>query len=412
MISFDSSIIRKDFPILNEMINDKPLIYFDNAATTHKPSSVLSTLEKYYNINNANPHRGAHTLSIRATEKYENTRRKVKDFINANQSEEIIFTRNTTESLNLLAYTYGMNFIESGDDIIVCISEHHSNILPWQYVAKTKGANLKYMYIDDEGLLNLDEVKNKITSRTKIVSISHMSNVLGTIYPIKEIIDYSHKKGAVVIVDGAQSIPHMKIDVRDLDIDFFCFSGHKILGPMGIGVLYGKMKLLEKMPPFLFGGNMIEYVDKHSATFAPVPHKFEAGTQNVAGAAGLGAAIDYINNIGVQNIYEHETQLLSYALEKMLKIPYLEVYGPKDIVNKGCVISFNIKDVHPHDTASILDNYGIAIRSGHHCAKPLMNFLKIPATCRISFYLYNTKNEIDTFIDSLRYVRKWLGYES
>lgn len=412
MINIDTHSIRNDFPVLKEIVNDRPLIYLDNAATTHKPKLVLDSIKRYYEKSNANPHRGSHTLSMRATDEYETVRKKVKDFVNAPSSDEIIFTRNTTESLNLIAYSYGMSHINEGDEIVICISEHHSNILPWQYVAKLKGAELKYMYPSKEGILSLDEVRNKITSKTKIVSIAHMSNVLGSIYPIKEITKYAHEKGAIVIVDGAQSTPHMKIDVKDLDVDFFCFSGHKMLGPMGIGVLYGKKNLLESTPPFLFGGNMMEYVDMHSATFAPIPQRFEAGTQNVGEAVGLGAAIDYITNIGIDNIYKHEGMLLSYALEKMLQIPYIEVYGPKDIVDRGGLISFNIKDVHPHDAASILDVYGVAIRSGHHCAQPLMKYLDLPATCRISFYLYNTKDEIDAFIDSLRYVRKWLGYGS
>ncbi|WP_432664691.1 cysteine desulfurase [Wukongibacter baidiensis] len=403
---------RNDFPILSETIGDKPLIYLDNAATTHKPKIVIDSLKEYYDTSNANPHRGAHTLSVRATEAYENAREKVRKFINAGHSEEIIFTRNTTESLNLLAFTYGMKFLEPEDEIVICISEHHSNILPWQQVAMAKGAKLKYMYIDNEGLLPHDEIRSKITDRTKIVSIAHMSNVLGVINPVKEIIDYAHGKGAVVIVDGAQSTPHMKIDVKDLDADFFCFSGHKMLGPMGIGGLYGKKELLESTPPFLLGGNMIEYVDKYSATFAPLPYKFEAGTQNVAGAVGLGSAIDYLNSIGIENIFRHEAELLSYTLDKMLQVPYVDVYGTKDIAHRGGVISFNIKDIHPHDVASILDSYGISIRSGHHCAQPLMKYLNLPATCRISFYLYNTKDEIDFFIDSLKYVRKWLGYGS
>lgn len=412
MINIDTYSIRNDFPVLKEIVNDRPLIYLDNAATTHKPKLVLDSIKKYYEKNNANPHRGSHTLSMRATDEYETVRKKVKDFVNAPSSEEIVFTRNTTESLNLLAYSYGMSHINEGDEIVICISEHHSNILPWQHVAKVQGAELKYMYPSKDGILSLDEIRNKITSKSKIVSIAHMSNVLGSIYPIKEITEYAHEKGAIVIVDGAQSTPHMKIDVKDLDVDFFCFSGHKMLGPMGIGVLYGKKNLLESTPPFLFGGNMMEYVDMHSATFAPIPQRFEAGTQNVGEAVGLGAAIDYITNIGIDNIYKHEGMLLSYALEKMLQIPYIEVYGPKDIVDRGGLISFNIKDVHPHDAASILDVYGVAIRSGHHCAQPLMKYLDLPATCRISFYLYNTKDEIDAFIDSLRYVRKWLGYGS
>jgi cysteine desulfurase/selenocysteine lyase len=404
--------LKKDFPILSQTVHGKPLVYLDNAATTHKPSSVLDAMRNYYHMHNGNPHRGAHYLSVMATDAYENTREKIRKFINAKSAEEIIFTRNATESLNLVAYSYGMNFINQGDEIVLCISEHHSNIVPWQQVAKTKGATLKFMYLNSDFRLSMDEVKEKITDKTKFVGIAQMSNVLGVIYPVKEIAEYAHSKGAVVLIDGAQSVPHIKVDVRDIDADFFVFSGHKMLAPMGIGVLYGKKELLEKMPPFLMGGDMIEYVQEQETSYAELPFKFEAGTQNVEGAVGLSAAIDYLEEIGLDNIHEYELELTAYALEKMSEIPYIKIYGPKDIENRSGAISFSIEGCHPHDVASIVDTYGVAIRAGHHCAQPLMKFLGAPATLRVSFYFYNTKEEVDVFIDSIKNARRWLGYGS
>jgi len=412
MKEFDVERIRKDFPTLSVQVNGKPLVYLDNAATTHKPLPVLDAMKDYYYKFNANPHRGAHYLGVLATEMYEKAREKVREFINARSTREIIFTRNATESLNLIAYSYGMKFVEKDDEIVICISEHHSNIVPWQKIAKLKGANLKYLYINDDFRLDMEEVNSKITEKTKIVSIAQMSNVLGTIYPVKEIIEIAHSKGAIAIIDGAQSVPHMKVDVQDLDADFLVFSGHKMLGPMGIGVLYGKEEILENMPPFLMGGDMIEYVEEQSTTFAELPHRFEAGTPNVEGAVGLAAAIDYINEIGLDNICKYEKELTAYALEKLREIPYVKIYGPLDLENRGGVISFELEGCHPHDVSTIVDSYGVAIRAGHHCAQPLMKFLKAPATSRISFYFYNTKSEIDVFIDSLLKVRKWLGYGS
>ncbi|MFL0248419.1 cysteine desulfurase [Candidatus Clostridium stratigraminis] len=412
MREFKVDEIRKDFPILSQIVNDKPLVYLDNAATTHKPIQVLEAMSAYHHLHNGNPHRGAHYLSVKATEDYENTREKVRKFINAASVKEIIFTKNATESLNLLAYSYGMNFINAGDEIVLCISEHHSNLVPWQKVAKAKGAVLKFMYLNSDYRLTMEEVKTKITDKTKLVSLAFMSNVLGTIYPVREVAEYAHSKGAVVIVDGAQAVPHMKVDVRAIDADFFVFSGHKMLAPMGIGVLYGKESLLEKMPPFLMGGDMIEYVEEQDTTFAELPFKFEAGTQNVEGAVGLSAAIDYLENIGLDKIHEYELQLTGYALGKMGELPNVKIYGPRDLENRGGVISFSIEGCHPHDTASIVDTYGVAIRAGHHCAQPLMKYLGAPATSRASFYFYNTKEEIDIFIESLKSVRKWLGYGS
>jgi cysteine desulfurase / selenocysteine lyase len=412
MRDFNALDFRKDFPILSQTVNGNPLVYLDNAATTHKPNEVLDAMRSYHHNSNGNPHRGAHYLSVMATEAYENTREKVRKFINAPSTKEIIFTRNATESLNLIAYSYGMNFINEGDEIVLCISEHHSNIVPWQNIAKTKGAVLKFMYLNSDFRLSMEEVEEKITDKTKLVGIAQMSNVLGVIYPVKEIAEYAHSKGAVVLVDGAQSVPHMKVDVRDIDADFFVFSGHKMLAPMGIGVLYGKEEILENMPPFLFGGDMIEYVKEQETTYAQLPFKFEAGTQNVEGAVGLSAAIDYLEDIGLDNIHKYEMQLTAYALEKMSEIPYVKIYGPTDLENRGGVISFSIEGCHPHDTASIVDTYGVAIRAGHHCAQPLMNFLGAPATSRASFYFYNTKEEVDVFIDSIKNVRRWLGYGS
>jgi len=412
MRNFNVEELRKDFPILSKIVHGKPLVYLDNAATTHKPSSVLDAMRNYHHMHNGNPHRGAHYLSVMATDAYENTREKIRKFINAKSAEEIIFTRNATESLNLVAYSYGMNFINQGDEIVLCISEHHSNIVPWQQVAKTKGATLKFMYLNSDFRLSMDEVKEKITDKTKFVGIAQMSNVLGVIYPVKEIAEYAHSKGAVVLIDGAQSVPHIKVDVRDIDADFFVFSGHKMLAPMGIGVLYGKKELLEKMPPFLMGGDMIEYVQEQETSYAELPFKFEAGTQNVEGAVGLSAAIDYLEKIGLDNIHEYELELTAYALEKMSEIPYIKIYGPKDIENRSGAISFSIEGCHPHDVASIVDTYGVAIRAGHHCAQPLMKFLGAPATLRVSFYFYNTKEEVDVFIDSIKNARRWLGYGS
>lgn len=410
MGKIDVNKIREDFPILSIDINGKKLVYLDNGATTHKPKSVIQAITDYNEKINGNPHRGAHYLSVAATDAYEGAREKVKNFIGAGKASEIIFTKNATESLNLIAYTYGMAFIQPGDEIVVTISEHHSNILPWQMVAKAKNAVLKYMYINKEGRLTEEEYKEKITDKTKLVAVAQMSNVLGTIYPVKDIVEYAHSKGAVVVVDGAQSVPHMKVNVTDIDADFFVFSGHKALAPMGIGVLYGKEELLLKMPPFLRGGDMIEYVTEQDSTFAELPFKFEAGTQNVEGAVALCAAIDYLEAVGMDNIAEHEKELTEYAISKMKEIPYVTIYGPRDMNSRGGIISFNIEGVHPHDVASIVDSYGVAVRAGHHCAQPLMKYLGIQASSRASFYFYNTFEEVDKFIESIKSVRKWLGY--
>ena len=385
---------RDDFPIFK----NRDIAYLDSGATAQKPQMVIDAIDNFYDKFNANPHRGAYTLSIEATAMYEDTRAKIAKFINARHAEEIIFSKNASESLNLLAYSYGLDNLKKGDDVVISIMEHHSNLVPWQFVTQKTGSELKYMYINDEFELSKEEIESKITDNTKIVGITHVSNVLGTINNVKEIIKYAHKKGAIVIVDASQSIPHMKIDVQDLDADFLVFSGHKMFAPLGIGVLYGKRELLNKMNPFLMGGDMIEYVHEQNTTFAPLPNKFEAGTQNVEGVVGLGAAIDYINSIGYDKIQEHDREIVEYAREKLLKLDYLDLYMTPNVENHSAVISFNIKGVHPHDVASILDSENVCVRSGNHCAQPLMRFLGIDSTCRASFYVYNTKDDIDRLV--------------
>lgn len=389
--------IKKDFPLLE----NENITYLDSGATTQKPIQVIKAVEEFYQKYNANPHRGAYSLSVEATEKYENTRTKIAKFINARHREEIIFSKNATESLNLIAYSYGMDNLKKDDEVVISIMEHHSNLVPWQKVTKKTGSKLNYMYINDEFELTDEEIENKITDKTKIVGITHVSNVLGTINNVKKIIKYAHKKGAIVIVDASQSIPHMKIDVQDLDADFLVFSGHKMLAPLGIGVLYGKKEILNKMSPFLMGGDMIEYVYEQDTTFAPLPNKFEAGTQNVEGVIGLGSAIDYIENLGYDKIQEIEKEVLSYAREELSKLDFLDLYITPNENNHSSVISFNIKGIHPHDVASILDSEGVCVRSGNHCAQPLMRFLGIDSTCRASFYIYNTKEDVDKLVSAL-----------
>jgi len=402
----------KDFPILQKPMNGKSLVYLDNGATTQKPLAVIQAVDDYYTTFNANPHRGAYDLSVKATEIYEGARETVQKFIGAANSYEVIFTKNATESLNLLAYSYGMNFIEVGDEIVISIAEHHSNLVPWQQVAKAKGAILKYIYLDSVGRITQQEIDAKITDKTKIVAVTQVSNVLGIINPIADIVKKAHSVGAIVIVDGAQSVPHFKVDVQALDIDFLVFSGHKMLSPMGIGVLYGKEALLDKMPPFLCGGDMIDYVWEQETTFAPLPAKFEAGTQNVGGAAGLAAAIEYIGEIGFDKIEAIEADLIQYAIPKLKALPYITLYGSDDLSVKTGVIAFNVADIHPHDVSTILDADGVAIRAGHHCAHPLMQYLGVNATCRASLYFYNTREDVDKLIDSLGRVRGVLGYGS
>lgn len=402
-------MFRQDFPILNDINN--PVVYLDNGATTQKPQAVINAVRDYYIAENANPLRGLYSLSVKATEAYEKARQSVAKFINAKESCEIIFTRNTTESLNLIAYSYGMNKIQENDEIVISILEHHSNILPWQMVAKAKKATLKYMYTDVEGNISDEEILSKITEKTKIVSITQVSNVLGVKTPLKKIIKRAHAVGAIVVVDGAQGAPHLATDVQKLDCDFYAFSGHKMLAPMGIGVLYGKKSLLEEMPPFLRGGEMIDMVTEQDATFAPLPEKFEAGTPNVSGAIGLKAAIDYLNNVGFDKIEAQEKELMDLAYTELAKIPYVTIYGPKNPALRYGVLSFNIEGVHSHDVSSLVDYHGnIALRAGHHCAQPLLKFLKTPSTNRISFYFYNTKEDVYKFIEQIKQVRKWMGY--
>lgn len=398
---------RADFPLLAEKMNGLPIAYLDNGATTQKPESVIGAITEYYRRQNANPHRGAYALSVTATDVYENCRERVAKFINAKRAREIIFTKNATESLNLVAYSYGLSVLKPGDEILISIAEHHSNLVPWQMVAARTGAKLNYIYLEDDGNLSAGDIEAKITEKTKIVAVTQVSNVLGLVNDVKAIGAKAHAVGAVILVDGSQSVPHIAVDVRELDCDFLAFSGHKLLSPMGIGVLYGKEKLLNEMPPFLMGGDMIEYVTEQHTDYAELPAKFEAGTQNVGGAAGLTAAIDYLEKVGFDYITAKEKELLDYALPQLKELDFVELYGcdsRRD--NKTGLITFNVKDVHPHDVSTILDAEGVAIRAGHHCAQPLMIYLGQNATCRASFYFYNTKEDVDRFIAGLKKVRE------
>lgn len=393
--------IRKQFPILDQEVNGKPLVYLDSSATSQKPIQVIETLEKYYREYNSNVHRGVHTLGTKATDAYEGAREKVRKFINAKSTQEVIFTRGTTTSLNLVASSYAANTLKEGDEIIITYMEHHSNLIPWQQVAKKTGAQLKYFPLQTDGTLRLEDVRASITPNTKIVAVTQVSNVLGTINPIKEIAQIAQENGAVIVVDGAQSAPHLKIDVQDLDCDFFAFSGHKMCGPTGIGVLYGKKHLLENMEPIEFGGEMIDFVELYDSTWKELPWKFEGGTPIIAGAIGLGAAIDFLNEVGLENIAGHEHQLAAYALDKMSSIEGISIYGPMDPAKRCGLVTFNLADVHPHDVATVLDAEGIAVRAGHHCAQPLMKWLNVSATARASFYLYNTEEDIDKLVEGL-----------
>ncbi|MEC3245822.1 cysteine desulfurase SufS [Bacillus cereus] len=390
--------IRKQFPILDQKVNGKQLVYFDSAATSQKPIQVIETLERYYKEYNSNVHRGVHTLGTKATDAYEGAREKVRKFINAKSMEEIIFTRGTTTALNTVAASYGLENVKEGDEIVISYMEHHSNIIPWQQVAKKTGATLKYLPLQPDGTISLEDVRQTVTPNTKIVSIMQVSNVLGTINPVKEIGAIAHENGAIMVVDGAQSTPHMKVDVQDLNCDFYALSAHKMCGPTGIGVLYGKKELLNNMEPIEFGGEMIDFVDLQESTWKELPWKFEAGTPIIGNAIGLGAAIDFLEEIGLDNIEKHEHELAQYALERLSEVDGVTIYGPK---HRAGLVTFNIEDVHPHDVATVLDVEGIAVRAGHHCAQPLMKWLKASSTARASFYLYNTKEEIYTFVESL-----------
>ncbi|MBO4319471.1 MAG: SufS family cysteine desulfurase [Treponema sp.] len=409
------SDLRSDFPIFSDS-EYRDLVYFDNAATTQRPVQVIKAIEDFYYHANANPLRGLYGLSVKATDMYQDARQNVADFINARESLEVIFTRNASESLNLVAYTWAMENIEEGDEVVVTSMEHHSNFLPWKMVCEKKGAKLVFLECDEHGKISKEEYECKINSRTKLVAVTHVSNVFGITNPVKEITAYAHKtgnggKGAVVVIDGAQSTPHIRIDVQDLDADFFAFSSHKLCGPMGIGVLYGKQALLENMPPFLRGGEMIEYVTREEVTYAELPHKFEAGTVNAADAAGLSAAIDYLREIGLDEIKKNDEKLTSLLISGMRNIPNVNIIGSTDPSEHSGIVTFTIDGVHPHDIASILDSEKIAVRAGHHCAQPLMQKLGVGSTARASLYFYNTEKEVEYFLDRLSKVRSWMGFK-
>lgn len=404
--------IRKEFPFLNLKSNGKPIIYLDNGATTQKPREIIENIKNFYESENGNPHRGAHYLAMKSTEVYEDARQKIADFIGARKASEVVFLRNATEALNLLAYSYGLNNLKEGDEIVISIMEHHSNLVPWQEVCKKTGAKLKFLYVDDDMQIPFSEIEEKVTKNTKIVSITGASNVVGTNPDIEKIVKYARENSdAKIILDGAQLVPHRKVNVSELDVDFMAFSGHKMYSALGIGVLYGKEELLNKMDVFLTGGDMIEYVYEDHTTFLDAPQRFEAGTANVEGAVNLAAAIDFINKYGMERIDDYERFLTDYCYSKLKELDYLEVYTTSD-KNRAPVISFNFKEAHPHDVASILDTYGIAIRSGHHCAQPLHRYLGSNFSCRASFAIYNTVEEIDYFVEHLEDVRRILGIES
>ena len=407
-VGINISKIRQDFPILKRKINgNKTLVYLDNAATTQKPISVINAICEYYMNYNSNIHRAVHQLAEEATFEYEKTREKVAKFINARSADEIIFTRNATEAINLVSYSWGRTNINRDDRIVITEIEHHSNIVPWQILTQEKDAKLDYIGIDNNGYLNMEDCNRYLQSnKVKLLSISHMSNVLGTIVPINEIIELAHQKGIVVLVDGAQSVPHMPIDVQKMDCDFMVFSAHKMLGPTGVGVLYAKKEILNEMQPFIAGGDMIKEVYKHRTIYNDLPYRFEGGTPNIADVIGFGAAIDYLKKIGMHNVREHEIEITSYAIKAIADIKDITLYGPHNANHRGGVIAFNIGDIHPHDLATIMNDYGIAIRSGHHCAQVLMGRLNIAAASRTSFYIYNTKEEVDKFINALDEARR------
>ncbi|WP_149095349.1 cysteine desulfurase [Paenibacillus terrae] len=403
----NTALIREQFPILHQEINGHPLVYLDNAATSQKPLAVIEAIKHYYEYDNSNVHRGVHTLGSRATDAYEGAREKVARFLNAKRSQEIIFTRGTTTALNLVASSYGRANCQEGDEIVITQMEHHSNLIPWQQVAKATGATLKYIPLQEDGSVDLADVENTITENTKIVAIAHVSNVLGVVNPVKEIAAIAHRKGAVIVIDGAQSTPHMKVDVQDIDADFYAFSGHKMCGPTGVGALYGKKALLENMEPIEFGGEMIDDVGLYESTWKELPWKFEGGTPIIAGAVGLGAAIDFLESIGLDAIAQHESRLANYALKRLREVDGLTIYGPAE--RHVGLVTFNLDDVHPHDVATVLDSKGVAVRAGHHCCQPLMRWLKASATARASFYLYNTEEEVDVLISALIQTKEYFG---
>ncbi|EFU39188.1 cysteine desulfurase, SufS subfamily protein [Paenibacillus vortex V453] len=399
--------VRKQFPILHQEINGHPLVYLDNAATSQKPQVVIDAVKRYYEWENSNVHRGVHTLGSRATDAYEGAREKVARFINAESSEQIIFTRGTTTALNLVASSYARSVCGPGDEIVLTEMEHHSNLIPWQQAALAVGATLKYIPLQPDGSIRVEDVEAIVTERTKVVAIAYVSNVMGIVHPVKQIAEIAHRHGAVVVVDGAQSTPHMKVDVQDLDCDFYALSGHKMCAPTGIGALYGKKALLESMEPIEFGGEMINDVGLYESNWKELPWKFEGGTPIIAGAVGLGAAIDFLEEIGMDAIEQHETQLAAYAMNRMSEIEGITIYGPRE--RKVGLVTFNLGDVHPHDVATVLDAQGIAIRAGHHCCQPLMRWLKVSSTARASFYLYNTEEDVDRLVSALIQTKEYFG---
>ncbi len=405
----DIKQIRRQFPILDQQVNGKPLVYLDSAATSQKPLSVLNTVDQYFREYNSNVHRGVHTLGTKATEAYEGARDKVQRHINARSREEVIFTRGTTTSINTVARYFARDVLKPGDEVVTTVLEHHSNLIPWQQAAKQTGATLKFIPLQDDGTITLEDVEATVTDRTKIVAIAHVSNVLGTVNPIKEIAQIAHKHGALLVVDGAQGMPHLPVDVQDLDCDFYAFSSHKMCGPTGIGVLYGKKEILEKMEPVEYGGEMIDFVDLYDSTWKELPWKFEAGTPSIAEAIGLGAAIDFLDEIGKDNIYRHEKELTEYAVQLISRIDGVTIYGPQEADKRSGVLSFNIEGVHPHDVATALDMEGIAIRAGHHCAQPLMKWLNVTATARASFYLYNTKEDVERLAEGIVHAKEFFS---
>lgn len=400
-MSFPADKWKKDFPILAQVVNDEPLVYLDNAATTQKPTAVLKAIETYYCESNANVHRGVHTLAERATTQYEAAREKVQHFIHAAESAEVLFTRGTTTSLNWVANSYGEANLQPGDEILVSVMEHHSNLIPWQQLAKKTQTVLNYVELTEEGFLDLDSLREQLSEKTKIVALAHVSNVLGVVNPIQEIARLVHATEAVLVVDGAQAVPHMPVDVQKLEVDFYAFSGHKMVGPTGIGVLYGKRHLLEQMEPVEFGGEMIEFVYEQESTWKELPWKFEAGTPNIAGAIGLGAAVDYLGTVGLAAIQQHEHELMAYLWPKLMAVPGLTIYGPLDTAKRSGIVTFNLDGIHPHDVATAMDMQGVAIRAGNHCAQPLMRKLAADSTARASFYFYNTTADADQFVDAL-----------
>ncbi|SHG41835.1 cysteine desulfurase [Ornithinibacillus halophilus] len=402
----DVKAIRQQFPILDQEVNGHPLVYLDSSATSQKPIQVIEAVNDYYRQHNSNVHRGVHTLGSRATDLYEGAREKVRRFINASSTQEVIFTRGTTTAINIVASSYARANLKPGDEIVTTQMEHHSNIIPWQQAARATGATLKFIPLQEDGTVTLEDVKNTITPNTKVVAIAHVSNVLGTIHPVKEITKIAHENGAVVVVDGAQGAPHIEVDVQDMDCDFYAFSGHKMCAPTGIGVLYGKRELLENMEPIEFGGEMIDFVNLYDSTWKELPWKFEGGTPIIAGAVGLGAAIDFLSEIGMDNILEHEQKLADYAMERIRTIDGIQVFGPE---HRAALVTFNLDDVHPHDVATALDSFGIAVRAGHHCCQPLMKWLNVTATARASFYLYNTEDDVEKLVDGLLKTKEFFG---